>query len=98
MKLKVSLAMASLVFISSSLFADTGTPDILSSISSGEAQELSNAESAKVRGEYRYCFKWSGSCSDLFYSSKKPTLANTYAPPGTYLVTYGPYFGYYASR
>ncbi len=38
---------------------DTGTPDILSSVSSGLVQTLSKAESAEVRGEYWTCENFS---------------------------------------
>ena len=42
-----------------SVQADTGTPDILSSVSPNLVQVLSKAESAETRGEYRFC-RWSG--------------------------------------
>ncbi len=43
------------VFTVTSVQADTGKPDILSSISSGSVQTLSKTESSEIRGEYRYC-------------------------------------------
>ncbi len=75
MKLKVSslaaMTVALFVFTVTSVQADTGTPDILSSVSSGLMQTLSKEESAEVRGEYRFC-KWSGRCTGLMYSLGAP--------------------------
>lgn len=98
MKLKSAvLTAAFLIFaISSVQAADTHTPDILSSVSSGSVQVLTKAESADIRGEYRYCM-WLGvrtECTGWMYSRIKPTGA----PYGTYLQVVGPVFGWYASR
>jgi len=100
MKLKLAILTAAFFAfgVSSVQAVDTRTPDILSSVSSGSVQVLTKAESADVRGEYRYCM-WLGvrtECTGWMYSRIKPRPDS--APYGRYLQVVGPYFGWYASR
>ncbi len=54
MKLKLAVILAAFFAfsVSSVQATDTGTPDILSSVSSGSVKTLSKEESADARGEY----------------------------------------------
>ena len=54
MNLKV-ICTAFFAFTISCSYAETKTPDILSSISPSSVQYLSTTESSEVKGEYRYC-------------------------------------------
>jgi len=77
---------------------DTGTPDILSSVSSGLVQTLTKAESAEVRGE-RVCFGipniQQSNCS-VAWSSRRPQ----FNLPSPYVVEIRPgrFGGYWVSR
>ena len=52
MKLKLALATAFLAISTSSVQADTRTPDILSALSSASIQQMTAAEASQARGEY----------------------------------------------
>jgi hypothetical protein len=66
MKLKLALVTAFLAVSASSVQADTGTPDILASVSSNSVQAMANNEAGEIRGEYLTC---------KFDSSKKYLVA-----------------------
>jgi hypothetical protein len=92
MNLKV-ICTAFFAFTISCSYAETKTPDILSSISPSSVQYLSTTESSEVKGEYRYCSSYGLGCLPVTWSSTKPIQK-----AGYYIQSYGQYLGYYVSR
>jgi hypothetical protein len=80
MKLITGLVLISGLFFFgvSGLQADTGTPDILTSLSPRLVQTMSETETAETRGEYRYCNSWTGYCTpwQVTASRTPPRRAN----------------------
>jgi hypothetical protein len=87
----VNLAIAAtlLAISASSVQADTGTPNILSSVSANSVETLSNADASKTRGEYRQCIgSWRVKYCRTIYSPKRLSQYSSWHSSRRYLGRY----------